>query len=116
MSTVLWPVLKPFMAQYPDINVEVTVDNGLTDIVDGRFDAGVRLGEQVAKDMIAVCDQQIRNADVVMFKADSLSHALYGKCKAICHKYDVPFCYLPNVASIPRMEQSMCEQLGDILG
>lgn len=54
MSAVLWPVLKPFMAQYPDINVEVTVDNGLTDIVDGRFDAGVRLGEQVAKDMIAV--------------------------------------------------------------
>lgn len=54
MSTVLWPVLKPFMVQYPDINVEVTVDNGLTDIVDGRFDAGVRLGEQVAKDMIAV--------------------------------------------------------------
>ncbi|EHN8808013.1 LysR family transcriptional regulator [Enterobacter hormaechei] len=54
MSAVLWPVLIPFMAQYPDINVEVTVDNGLTDIVDGRFDAGVRLGEQVAKDMIAV--------------------------------------------------------------
>ena len=54
MSAVLWPVLKPFMAQYPDINVEVTVDDGLTDIVDGRFDAGVRLGEQVAKDMIAI--------------------------------------------------------------
>jgi DNA-binding transcriptional LysR family regulator len=54
MSTVLWPVLKPFMVKYPDINVEVTVDNGLTDIVDGRFDAGIRLGEQVAKDMIAV--------------------------------------------------------------
>lgn len=54
MSAVLWPILKPFMAQYPDIHIEVTVDNGLTDIVDGRFDAGVRLGEQVAKDMIAV--------------------------------------------------------------
>lgn len=54
MSAVLWPVLKPFMTQHPDIHVEVTVDNGLTDIVDGRFDAGVRLGEQVAKDMIAV--------------------------------------------------------------
>lgn len=54
MSAVLWPVLKPFMAQYPDINVEVTLDDGLTDIVDGRFDAGVRLGEQVAKDMIAI--------------------------------------------------------------
>lgn len=48
-STVLWPALKPFMLQYPDINIEITVDNGLTDIVDGRFDAGVRLGEQVAK-------------------------------------------------------------------
>ena len=54
MSAVLWPVLKPFMMKYPDIHVEVTVDTGLTDIVDGRFDAGVRLGEQVAKDMIAV--------------------------------------------------------------
>lgn len=54
MSAVLWPILKPFMSQYPDIHIEVTVDNGLTDIVDGRFDAGVRLGEQVAKDMIAV--------------------------------------------------------------
>ncbi|MCS5881056.1 LysR substrate-binding domain-containing protein [Klebsiella variicola subsp. variicola] len=53
-STVLWPALKPFMLQYPDINIEITVDNGLTDIVDGRFDAGVRLGEQVAKEMIAV--------------------------------------------------------------
>lgn len=54
MDTVLWPRLKPFMQQYPDINIEVTVDNGLTDIVDERFDAGIRLGEQVARDMIAV--------------------------------------------------------------
>lgn len=48
-SAVLWPALKPFMLQYPDINIEITVDNGLTDIVGDRFDAGVRLGEQVAK-------------------------------------------------------------------
>ena len=54
MDTVLWPRLKPFMQTYPDINIEVTVDNGLTDIVDERFDAGIRLGEQVARDMIAV--------------------------------------------------------------
>ncbi|WP_449554455.1 LysR family transcriptional regulator [Lelliottia amnigena] len=54
MTAVLWQVLKPFMAHYPDINIEVTVDNGLTDIVDGRFDAGVRLGEQIARDMVAV--------------------------------------------------------------
>lgn len=54
MNTVIWPRIKPFMQQYPDINIEVTVDNGLTDIVDERFDAGIRLGEQVARDMIAV--------------------------------------------------------------
>ena len=54
MNEILWPKLKAFMQQYPDINIEVTVDNGLTDIVDARYDAGVRLGEQVARDMIAV--------------------------------------------------------------
>jgi DNA-binding transcriptional LysR family regulator len=52
--TVLWPALAKFLPRYPDIKVEVIVDYGLTDIVAQRFDAGVRLGEQVAKDMIAV--------------------------------------------------------------
>jgi len=52
--TVLWPVLSKFLPRYPDIKVEVIVDYGLTDIVAQRYDAGVRLGEQVAKDMIAV--------------------------------------------------------------
>jgi DNA-binding transcriptional LysR family regulator len=51
---VLWPVLAKFLPLYPDIKVEVIVDYGLTDIVAQRYDAGVRLGEQVAKDMIAV--------------------------------------------------------------
>lgn len=51
---VLWPAIAPLLAAYPDIRVEVVVDNGLTDIVAGRLDAGVRLGEQVEKDMIAV--------------------------------------------------------------
>src|SRR5579871_1458770 len=51
---VLWPVLEQFLPQYTDISVELTIDYGLTDIVAQRFDAGVRLGEQVAKDMIAV--------------------------------------------------------------
>jgi DNA-binding transcriptional LysR family regulator len=54
VDTILWPVLERFLPDYPDIKVEVVVDNGLTDIVGGRFDAGVRLGEQVAKDMVAV--------------------------------------------------------------
>ncbi|MDA5489178.1 LysR family transcriptional regulator [Yersinia kristensenii] len=54
VDSVLWPVLKSFLAEYADIKVEITVDNSLTDIVTGRFDAGIRLGEQVAKDMVAV--------------------------------------------------------------
>lgn len=50
----LWPALRTLLPQYPDLNVEIVNDYGLTDIVSDRFDAGVRLGEQVAKDMIAV--------------------------------------------------------------
>jgi DNA-binding transcriptional LysR family regulator len=52
--TVLQPALAKFLPQYPDIKVEVIVDYGLTDIVADGYDAGVRLGEQVAKDMIAI--------------------------------------------------------------
>src|SRR6202000_2049722 len=51
---VLWPALEKFLPAYPDITVEVAVDNGLIDIVAERFDAGVRSGGIVAKDMIAV--------------------------------------------------------------
>ncbi|MGE4801616.1 LysR family transcriptional regulator [Yersinia hibernica] len=54
VDSVLWPVLKSFLTAYADIKVEINVDNTLTDIVAGRFDAGIRLGEQVAKDMVAV--------------------------------------------------------------
>src|SRR5947209_4476368 len=53
-DTILWPKLAKFLRDYPDIKVEITVDYGLTDIVAERYDAGVRSGEQVAKDMIAV--------------------------------------------------------------
>jgi DNA-binding transcriptional LysR family regulator len=53
-DTILWPKLIRFLRQYPDIKVEIIIDYGLTDIVAQRFDAGVRAGEQVAKDMIAV--------------------------------------------------------------
>jgi DNA-binding transcriptional LysR family regulator len=52
--TVIWPILPGFLAQYPEIQVELSLDEGLTDIVAGRFDAGIRLGEQVEKDMIGV--------------------------------------------------------------
>ena len=50
----LWPALAKFLPKYPDIKVEVIIDYGLTNIVTERYDAGVRLGEQVAKDMVAV--------------------------------------------------------------
>ena len=54
VHSVLWPKLVKFLPKHPDIKVEISVDNTLTDIVARRYDAGVRFGEQVAKDMIAV--------------------------------------------------------------
>jgi len=54
IDTILLPKLAPLLRQYPDIRVEMIVDYGLTDIVAQQYDAGVRSGEQVAKDMIAV--------------------------------------------------------------
>jgi DNA-binding transcriptional LysR family regulator len=53
-EAVLWPVLRKLLRDYPDIKVEVVIDYGLTDIVAEQVDAGVRPGEIVAKDMIAV--------------------------------------------------------------
>src|SRR5271168_2435860 len=53
-DTILWPKLVKLLREYPDIKVEIIIDYGLTDIVAQRYDAGVRSGEQVAKDMIAV--------------------------------------------------------------
>jgi DNA-binding transcriptional LysR family regulator len=53
-QTVLLPALERFLPDYPDIQVELTLDYGLADIVAEHFDAGIRLGEQVEKDMVAV--------------------------------------------------------------
>ena len=53
-DAILLPKLAKLLPAYPDIKVEIVIDYGLTDIVAQRFDAGVRSGEQVAKDMIAV--------------------------------------------------------------
>jgi DNA-binding transcriptional LysR family regulator len=52
--SVLQPALRKFLPDYPDVRVEIAIDYVLTDIVAEGFDAGVRMGEQVAKDMIAV--------------------------------------------------------------
>lgn len=53
-DTVLWPMLPSFMRRYPGIEVEVCVESHMTDIVAGRYDAGIRLGERLEKDMIAL--------------------------------------------------------------
>ena len=53
-ETILWPRLAPVLLNYPDINVEIISDYTRADIVADRFDAGVRLGEHVDKDMISM--------------------------------------------------------------
>ncbi|QJU56983.1 LysR family transcriptional regulator [Sphingomonas sp. AP4-R1] len=52
--TILWPALEKLLPDYPDVHVELSIDSAFSDIVSDRFDAGVRLGEALAKDMIAV--------------------------------------------------------------
>jgi DNA-binding transcriptional LysR family regulator len=54
VRSVLWPALERLLPAYPDIKVEIVIDYGLTDIVAERYDAGIRSGELVARDMIAV--------------------------------------------------------------
>src|SRR5216683_1662879 len=54
VNSILLPALMKLLPLYPDIKVEISVDHSLIDIVAQRYDAGVRSGEQVAKDMIAV--------------------------------------------------------------
>lgn len=53
-ETILWPALKEILPRYPDISVEVSVENRFVDIVSERFDAGIRLGSNLDDDMIAV--------------------------------------------------------------
>ena len=53
-ESILEPAVRKLLSDYPDIKVEISVDSGLRDIVADRFDAGIRLGEQVARDMISV--------------------------------------------------------------
>jgi DNA-binding transcriptional LysR family regulator len=54
LNSVVWPKLRPILSGYPDIRLELGIDNGLRNIVEGGFDAGIRLGESIEKDMIAI--------------------------------------------------------------
>jgi len=53
-QTLLWPAVAKLLPNYPEIKLEISTDQALTNLVEGRFDAGVRLGEHVARDMVAV--------------------------------------------------------------
>jgi DNA-binding transcriptional LysR family regulator len=53
-DTVVWPKLRPLLANYKESHLEFSIDNGLINIVQERFDAGIRLGENLEKDMLAV--------------------------------------------------------------
>lgn len=53
-KTILLPAMRTLLKSHPDINVQLLIDYGLTDVVSERFDAGVRLGGEMDKDMIAV--------------------------------------------------------------
>jgi DNA-binding transcriptional LysR family regulator len=54
LESAVWPKLRPVLSAYPDIKLELSIDNGMRNIIEDGFDAGIRLGESVQKDMIAV--------------------------------------------------------------
>jgi DNA-binding transcriptional LysR family regulator len=92
-QTVLSPVIDNFLHQYPDVQIEIDADTSFTDIVSERIDAGVRLGEQVAKDMIAVrIGPQLRMAVIA---SPSL------------------FCSAWKAQDAPRTDQPQVHQLAD---
>jgi DNA-binding transcriptional LysR family regulator len=87
---VLWPRLKPLLDQYPDMTIELVTDYGLTDIVAQRIDAGVRLGDTLAADMIAapiapplrlmtVALGKLRQTDAVQAPLKNLKHAVHDQ-------------------------------------
>lgn len=53
-ETIVWPAVHTLLSDYPDLNIELDVDNGFVDIVAERYDAGIRLGANLDKDMVAV--------------------------------------------------------------
>lgn len=54
LADFVWPKLRPVLSGYPDLRLELSSDNGMRNIVEDRFDAGIRLGESLDRDMIAV--------------------------------------------------------------
>ena len=75
------PALAKLLPKYPDISIEVVNDYGLTDIVAARFDAGIRLGEQVSQDMIAVRIGPDFDQAVVGIRKDDLIAVTIGRAR-----------------------------------
>lgn len=85
-DTILWPKLSEFLHHYPDIKVELHIDYGLTDIVKQQFDAGIRDGEQIPKDMIAVRISPDTRMTVVGSKDYFKAHTLPTQPQElVCH-------------------------------
>lgn len=84
-NAVLWPRLASFMPRYPDIKVEITTDYGLTDIVAERYDIGVRLGSQVAQDIIAVRISADLRMAMVASPGYLAAHGAPGTPEALAH-------------------------------
>jgi DNA-binding transcriptional LysR family regulator len=97
--TILQPVVTQLVSRYPDIEVEPFVDYGLTNIVAEGYDAGVRLGEQVAKDMVAVrIERDVRMA--VVGSPVYFSHRSRPKSPRDLIKHDCITLRLPTYGSI----------------
>src|SRR5216117_3305245 len=89
VKSILLPALMKRLALYPDIKVEISVDHSLIDIVAQRYDAGVRSGEQVAKDMIAVRigpDMRIGSRGAVVFRESVSTKETAGPDRAQLHQ------------------------------
>jgi DNA-binding transcriptional LysR family regulator len=93
-DTILWPKLAKLLPKYPDIKVEIISEQGLTDIVAERYDAGVRTGEQIAKDMIAVRIGPDRRMAVVgapfLLRKPAVARATAGSDRSQLHQFTAP--------------------------
>ena len=59
------------------------------------------------------CDAALRNADILFFKTDCISHSLYDKCKDIAHAKKIPCEYIPEITSIGAIEQTICKKIAE---
>ena len=101
-ESILWPKVAKLLPKYPDLKVEITVDYAFTDIVAERYDAGVRLGEQVAKDMIAVRIAPDMRMTVVAAPSYLCEGAHCRRSRRICSRTHASICACRRMAAYMR--------------